>query len=75
MGLTTINAETLPSAQEMHEFAIRFNEKEWETLCSYQDFLKIISENIMTARVLAERILAGKHNGKRVDWRLNPYAK
>lgn len=47
-------------SRHMKDFASRFTPEEWEKLCSHQIFLDTFSLNLREARLIAERILAGK---------------
>ena len=67
--------EISSTPQEMKDFAARFNKTEWNQLVECQQFVDVLPESIAGARILAEKILAGKYNGKKIDWRNNPYAR
>lgn len=50
-----------PSPSDMKDFASRFSDSEWERLCKEQIFLDTFVVDLKACRIIAEKILAGKH--------------
>lgn len=50
----------LPTSEEMKALANRHSSEEWDKLCSSKNFLHELSFDIRRAKILTEKILAGK---------------
>ena len=50
----------IPTAEEMKNFASKYNPEQWNTLCNYKSFLRVFSENLDLAAVEAGNILKPK---------------